>query len=227
MLKIFEVKRLKINNRSKEVFLETVASFFLFILFLLLSLKVTDLFLVQPTQESGEGRGEMGPGRSFREIIRLVYYRGREWSVVEWREFFSSELAAVKKFLSYGDLKSFFLETQLLGGVTLAIASLFIIGLARSLGTSKSREKVLGITRITLALSFILTVLVMSVSPFFFEDLRRIFLAGKAFNFWPKGFWLESFYPILINELVAVLALATFLAWAAFGVVCFLTRKKS
>jgi uncharacterized membrane protein len=51
-------------------------------------------------------------------------------------------------------------------------------------------------------------------------------LAGKFFSFSPRGFWLEPFYPILVNELVAVLALATFLAWIVFVLTCFLTRKR-
>lgn len=225
MFKVSKVKNPRMTAKSKEVVWETVISLFLLSLFLLVSFKTADFFLIRPTRE---GKMEEGPtlGKSFRGLTQLVFAQLTNWSVVKWQKFLTSELIAIKEFLSYGDLRSLFLKTQLFGAVILTIAFLSVASLVKSLETSQSRDKLLSITRATLGFSFVFTILVMSVSPFFYKELARVFLSGRAFSFSPQGFWVEPFYPILINELVAILALATFLAWAVFSLVCFLTRKK-
>lgn len=118
-------------------------------------------------------------------------------------------------------LQEFRQDAQLVWLSGLAFLFLIIVWALRYFRTSIHRHRIELVAEHTLEASFVLTTLMISLSPFLAWAYHRWFFPSWRLHL-GRDHLLEVLYPILINELVVVLALTTLLAGFVVGILLIL-----
>jgi hypothetical protein len=195
----------------RETFSDIILSVSLFILLLFTSLQLGGLIL---------GRQDAPLQREpliTMETVRYLTGRSR-------RPRFLETVYNPREFLSLKWLRGLFRDSRM---VWLILASFFLflgVGALRTFRTSTKRKRIEAVAQRTLEISFVLTTIAVSLSPFlafyiqgFFFPAWRLHLGGDQL--------LAVLYPILINELVLALAATTLLAGVLVSILLIVEPK--
>lgn len=205
---------MKILSDQKEyrVWVDSLSTLFLFVLFLFTSIQVSKWFLIrQPTLVQTEPM-------ITKETIAYLLDKTRRGEPLK-------TIFNPQEILSLTKIKALFFDSQVIWATLMAVFLCLAIGFVRTFRSSTHRERIEAIAEHTLETAFVTTTIGISLSPFLAWAYQRYLLPSWRLNLGDDHL-LRVLYPILINEFVLALAMTTLLAGIVVGILWILEPRK-